>query len=265
MFRLREAVGVCRNSDEIKQCAKECFAQGIGVSQAFDYCVDEEAVDTLVAAGGNPSITKGVFKCEGIPKAQACINITRRLYHGATGLHREDLAKVQRLGDLIIELSFFSSSLASPPDRPEYNVQVDREKFDFWLKFKPSVYSTEGYQPEEIAREDDRQYCIMEHGRIMFMRPEMHVKRGRKILKTLYTKKQLSVDEWEEAERAFGEYHRRIFMRVSCEREYASKTSRWLIKPRKSPRAEGGVSCRQLKYLMVSLPIVVAREILLYV
>ena len=106
---------------------------------------------------------------------------------------------------------------------------------------------------------------IVEHGRMMFLRPEIHVKRGRKVLKTLYTRKELTTDEWEGAERAFGEYHRRICVRVSCEREHASRKSRRLVKPRKSPRDEGGVSCRQLKYLMHSLPIEVAREIILYV
>ena len=265
MDRLREAVRVSSNSDEIKLRVKECLAGGIDVSQAFDYCVDEEAVDVLVSAGGNPSSTLGVFRSNVIPQAQACLNITRRLYHGAHGLHREDVSKVKRLGEIIIELSFFSSSMASPPDRPEYYVEVDKEKFDFWLRFKPSVYSAERWQPERIARGDGRQFFFMEHGRAMYLRPEMNIKRGRNILKTLYTKKELTIDEWEAAERAFGEYHRRVFMRVSCEREHASKKSRRLIEPRKSPRGEGNVNCRQIKYLMHSLPIEVAREIILYV
>lgn len=243
---------------------KECLAEGIDVSGAFDYCVDEESVDALVAAGGDPSVTRGVFKLDSIPQTQACLNVTRRLYHGARGLHKEDLARTQDLGDIIYELSLWSSRMESPPERPDYYVQVDREKFDFWLKFKPSDYSTERLQPDEIIR-NGLKLMIVENGRLMFVRPEMNVKRGRKVLKTLYTKKELTVEEWEGAERAFGEYHRRICMRVSCEREHASKKSRWLIRPRKSPRAEGGVSCRQLKYLMHSLPIEVARQIILYV
>lgn len=264
MDRLRVAVGNGSGYHEINKCAKECLAEGVDISGAFDYCVDEESVDALVAAGGDPSVTQGVFKLDSIPQTQACLNITRRLYHGARGLHEKDLLKVQVLGDIIYEFSLFSSSMASPPERPEYYVQVDREKFDFWLKFKPKTYSTEPCQREEIARGGCRLF-IVESGRMMFLRPEMHVKRGRKVLKTLYTKKELMVKEWEGAERAFGEYHRRIYMRVSCEREHASKKSRRLIMPRKSSRVEGGVSCRQLKYLMYSLPIEVAREIILYV
>ena len=264
MDRLRAAVGNGSGSDEINKCVKECLAEGIDISGAFDYCVDEESVDALVAAGGDPSVTQGVFELDSIPQTQACLNITRRLYHGARGLHKEDLSRTQVIGDIIYEFSLWSSSMASPLERPEYYVQVDEEKFDFWLKFKPSVYSTGSCQPEEIAR-DGCQLFIVEHGRMMFMRPEMHVKRGGKKLKTLYTKKELTVDEWEGAERAFGEYHRRICIRVSCERENASKKSRRLIRPRKSPRAEGGASCRQLKYLMHSLPIEVARKIILYV
>lgn len=125
MDRLREAVGASSNSDEINKCVKECLAEGIDISGAFDCCVDEEAVDALVAAGGNPSVTDGVFEIDSIPQAQACLNITRRLYHGARGLHEDDLSRTQVLRDIISELALWSSSMESPPERQRLVAQCD--------------------------------------------------------------------------------------------------------------------------------------------
>lgn len=244
------------NFDEIRECALVCNQDSIDISVVFDCCCDEVAVDAVVAMGGNPSVTGGIF--EEIPGDQACLNVRRRLYHGASGLYEQDLVQAKDFVDFYFRPMRWR---VTPPARRPCYIKANKEKFQFWLKYKPSVYSTESTQDVPVPGGNGG----WEFGRMydgdgvqIYPRPSMKVVRGSNTsntLQTVYTKKHLTVAEWEDAERAFGEYHRKSNILISCQR--ASKKKRRPTKPKKA--------CQQLKFFMHSLPIGVAKLILSFV
>lgn len=261
---LVKAVREINNYSDIRECVEECIKEKCDFSLAFDYCVDEVAVDSLVCLGGNPSKTEGVFeKFENIAAWQACLNVRRRLYHGAD-LKKEDLEKAKEMGDFLSRANLFSHRTTPPPARKKYYFDVDVEKLDFWKRFKPSVYTDVSTQEHSVEGGGDSQWISMRNGVELYTRPSVHVVKGKKTLRTLYMTKYLSIDEWEQAEKAFGRYYRRtVLITLGCRRN--AKNGTWPTKPKKKSKSEAvsksvstvsTVSTRELRYMVYSLGLI---------
>lgn len=253
MDDLTNAVETPNNAEEIQNCVQVCFELGFetrDISEVFDRCVDETAVDVLVANGGNPSVTCGGLAFD---DHQAIINnVKRRLYHGARGLTTYDAEEAKRVQNNI-------GCGQGAGVRPFYYYRVDEEKIDFFLNFKPSVYTTTGYQSEPVqggGGGDYQSVCEVD-GRVMYRRPLVKVQHGN-TSRTVYTTKYLTLREWESAERAFGKYHRTINVMISCMRGLGTK---------KLKSCEECEECQhvKMKYFIHSLPLVLVKMVLTYV
>lgn len=215
--------------------------EGLDVSQFFDYCIDEEAVDALVVLGGNPSVTKGDFFSGVGPPFRGTRNITRRLYHGASGLNEKDLKMAKRW--TVILLPFGISK------RRSYYLGVDKKKLEFWLKYKPSLFSEEETQSTPVLGGN----AVAGDGpNMIHYRPVVELRTGNTLITRIYTTRHMSVSDWVDAERAFGRYHRTANILVSCIR---SEKKYRIQKKAKTQSME-------LKCFMYRLPLGVAKNVI---
>ena len=243
-------IGITRYETEVK-------TRGIDISPFFDWCIDEEAVDALVSMGGDPSVTGGVFAGLDTWTIFKYRNITRRLYHGAKNLGRKDLEFAFRAYS---SSAFGYSGTRILSRRRRYYLGVDKEKFDFWLKYKPSVYDLEPIQYHPFEGVLAYHTGAMLEVEVRYHRPMFALFSGSTQIKTIFTKKRLNLEEWVDSEMAFGEFHRKSLILVDCIRA-ASRDKRTTRRGDKRRRVEG---LRSLRSFLHDLPLEVSRKIIRY-
>ena len=226
---------------KIRRNKKGILESGQGVSPrvlsiCMDLCIDEEAIDSLVELGGDPScVTMGYIDYDLSIVDHARV-MTRRMYHGAI-FPESCILDAYKFKDMF-DLSKVTESMVKRAVRRKKYEKVEEEKFDYWTREFPYLFTHQ----DDVA-DIGSDYSLYKY------RESWSLYRPGKVNKVVYLPFEdityvnpvggkISPIEWMMCEVAFGKYHRQFNIVLHCIRSSKRKDTK---KPRvsKSPLKNG--------------------------
>lgn len=185
---LLEAVQKRKNSTGIKDAFKGKESES---SIYMDMAIDEEAIDSLVEIGGNPSFQ--VKTDINLNIVDLTRTVIRRLYHGATGLDEEKLRDVHYNKERFYK-SCTNVYMTGIAERRSKYYKTECDKLDFFVNHIPEIFTYEFSKDAYTYQVNNPKWEF----------------------KYVYFNSHISYEKWIEYEHMFGRYHRRKHVLINC-------------------------------------------------
>lgn len=195
---LFEAVQTRKNSTGIKNAFKGKQSES---SFYMDMAIDEEAIDSLVQMGGNPSF--GVQTKINMNMIDLTRTTIRRLYHGGAEIDREKLSCAFYTKELFYT-STRSIYMTGKADRRIKYYKTECDKFDFLVNHFPNIFTY------DLSR-----YAY----RFQINNPKWE-------FKYIYSNSPVSLEDWVKYELEFGRFDRIKHVLINCVRNDTRKIKR---------------------------------------
>ena len=195
---LFEAVQTRKNSTGIKDAFKGKQSES---SFYMDMAIDEEAIDSLVQMGGNPSF--GVHTKFNIDTIDLTRTTIRRLYHGAAEIDKRKLLGAYYMKELFYTSTSSVYKTGKAVRRIKY-YKTECDKFDFLVHHFPNVFT----------------YEFSRHAyRFQINNPKWE-------FKYVYSNSPVLLEDWVKYELAFGRFDRIKHVLINCVRNDKRKITR---------------------------------------